>query len=112
MLYSRSEIRDLCEEYAPEHPNLILSLIWHLSRGDPLCDSPGRFGLLQLSAAQAKAHGVTERELFDARTNVRIGTRVLSELGLLEFLGRTFAYQYHSILALAEFLDSRPRVKS
>jgi soluble lytic murein transglycosylase-like protein len=109
MLYSRSEIVDMCYEIGGQEASLFLSLIWHLSRGDPNCDShTGRYGLMQVPLDQAGGH--TERELAEARTNIEAGARLLRSQGLLAFLGRDFASQYHSIMGLAEFLERTPRV--
>ena len=110
MLYTRSDIVDLCSELAPGQESLILSCIWHLSRGDPNCIGNQKFGLLQLSLEDARKLGCDSKsDLFDARTNLELGIKLLNERGLLAFLGREFAGHYRSILELAGFLAATPR---
>lgn len=110
MLYSRAELIDLCSQ-APEIESLLISIIWHLSRGDPNCqDNYGRFGLLQVRLETARAYGIqSELQLLEPKCNVQIAIQLLRDRGLLEFLGREFAAQLHSILALERYLKAHPR---
>lgn len=113
MLYSRHEIVELVHEVCPEMQELIISLMWHASKADPNLVSVNgtneRYGLLQIDLTQARAHGFIAQpsELLDPPTNIRIGSELLSRLGLLVFAGRELAPQIPSIMSLEKFLRER-----
>lgn len=111
MLYTRSEIVDICYQLSPELAPLLVSLIWHLSRGDPNCqDNLDRFGLIQIPMTLAKTFGVkNEMELLEPRRNITTAIQILERDGLLALLGREFAPMLHSILGLERLLRSQPR---
>lgn len=107
MLYSRHDIVDLVRQEAPELQSLLISIIWHASQGDPNIVNNERFGLLQIWLTHAKQIGFSghENQLLDPSTNIKIGAQLISKLGILEFLGRELAPQFHSIMALERFLS-------
>lgn len=106
MLYSRSDIVELVRQEASELQALLISIIWHASQGDPNIVSNERYGLLQIWLTHARQIGFNDHEnaLLDPSTNIKLGAQLISKLGILEFLGRELAPQFHAIMALERFL--------
>jgi soluble lytic murein transglycosylase-like protein len=113
MLYSRHDVVDLVHREAPELQNLLISMIWHLSRGNQneICDE--RFGLLQVPLRFAREIGFQghQNELLDPECNIQIGAQLLNKFGLLQYCGREFAHALHSILNLERYLNEQSDVR-
>jgi hypothetical protein len=106
MLYSRHDILDLIHAEDPNLHCLLISLIWHLSQGNPNEIVNNRFGLLMVPIIHARQIGFTahENELLNPATNIQVGAQLISKLGLLEYLGREFVSRLFSITALETYL--------
>ncbi len=84
-LPSRATINQLVEQYARQH-RLDVSLVHAVIRAEssynPRAVSPaGAIGLMQIMPATAAMYGIGSADaLFDAKTNVRVGTRHLNLL--------------------------------
>ena len=111
MLYNRAELVALIRQQPDELQPLLTALAWFASRGNPNSIENGRIGLCSVPLELAIANGVqiTESELLEPRNNIPIAAHLIQRCGLLEFLGRELAPQFHSIMQLATWLDSEAK---
>lgn len=108
MIYTRGEIVELVRKEPEELQPILIALIWSASHCDPnLITDDTRFGLTQLHVRHANQLGFSAHpnQLLDVPLNIRMASEILQEVGLIEFLGREMANQFHAIVALARELQ-------
>jgi len=112
MIYSRGEIVELVRKEPIGLQSILIGIIWFCSHCDPNCVTDGRrFGLCQVDIAQAAIRGYSTHpnRLLDVPLNIRMASELLQEHGLLDYLGRDFAGQFHAIATMARYLEHAPQ---
>jgi hypothetical protein len=107
VLYSRRDIVDLVQLQPEELRPLLIAIIWFFSRGQSSLIENNRYGLLQIDLNQAKSYGFDRdpNSLLEPDLNIQLGSQLLSNLGLVQFAGRTHAHQLPLIIQLANILS-------
>lgn len=107
MIYTRAEIVGLVYREPKELQPILIAIIWMASQCDAnLITDNRRYGLTQLDLRHAILAGFCghPNQLLDPPRNIEMASHILQNRGLIDFLGRDFAPQYHAIVALSREL--------